>query len=89
MKEYASAYSNATEWKKRTKVIRENIIKGAELDQIPEEDWNYPINVVQGMQHSMDGYTVKNIALEVKPGHFITGNLYKPCTISGKIPAVL
>ena len=89
LQEYASAYSNADEWKKRAKVIRENIIKGAELDQIPEEEWDYPINVVQGLQHSMDGYTVENLSLEVKPGYFITGNLYKPDTITGKIPAIL
>jgi len=89
LQEYASTYSNADEWKTRVKAIRENIIKGAELDQIPEEDWNYPIHVVQGKQHSMEGYTVENIALEVKPGHFITGNLYKPGTITGKVPAVL
>lgn len=89
LQDYSSAYSNADEWEKRAKAIRENIIKGAELDQIPEEDWDYPINVVQGKQHRMDGYTVENIALEVKPGHFVTGNLYKPDTITGKLPGVL
>ena len=38
LQEYASAYSNADEWKERAKAIRENIINGAALDQIPEEE---------------------------------------------------
>ena len=75
LQEYASAYSNADEWKERAKAIRENIIKGAALDQIPDEEWNYSINVVQGMQHRMDGYTVENMALEVKPGPNVTLNI--------------
>ncbi len=37
----------------------------------------------------MDGYTVENIAIEGMPGHYITGNLYKPEKIQGKVPAIL
>jgi uncharacterized protein len=89
LKEYASAYSNASEWQERAKVIRENIYTGAELDQIPEADWKYPIKVTHGNIYQMDGYSVVNLALEVKPGRFIHGNLYKPDHTEGVIPAVL
>ena len=89
LKEYAKLYSNAEEWQQRAEKIRNNIIKGAELDKIPKEDLSYPIKVVHGAKHQMNGYSVENLALEVKPDYFVTGNLYKPDTISGKIPAVL
>jgi dienelactone hydrolase len=37
----------------------------------------------------MDGYTVENIALELKPGYYVHGNLYMPDDNSGKAPLVL
>jgi dienelactone hydrolase len=37
----------------------------------------------------MDGYSVENISLEMFPGYFVSGNLYTPLDIDGKIPAVL
>lgn len=87
--EYAKMYNNAEEWKQRAEKIRKNIILGAELDRIPSEDLSYPIKVVSGIKHTMKGYTVENLALEMKPGYFVTGNLYLPERIEGKIPAIL
>ncbi len=89
LKEYAATYHDAAGWQARAKKIRHNIITGAGLDLIPEEEWNYPIHVVRGAKHQMNGYTVENIALEVKPDYFIHGNLYLPDKIEGKIPAIL
>ncbi len=89
LKEYASTYHNAAEWSQRAAKIRKNIIKGAELDKIPEKDFISPIKVTRGAKHIMDGYTVENLALEVRPGDFVTGNLYLPGSFQGKIPAIL
>jgi dienelactone hydrolase len=89
LKELALNYTTAKDWENRSKAIRENIIRGAELDRISDEEWNYPIKVVSGAKHTMDGYTVENIALEVKPNYFITGNLYKPIEIKKTYPAIL
>ena len=36
-----------------------------------------------------DGYTVEKVCLESFPGHFVTGNLYRPKGRSGRLPAVL
>jgi dienelactone hydrolase len=36
-----------------------------------------------------DGYTVENIAIEILPGLYINGSLYKPLKIKGKIPVIL
>ena len=89
LNEYSKLYSNAEEWELRADKIRKNIIQGAEIDKIPSEDFTYPIKVVHGATNEMNGYSVENIALEIRPGHFVTGNLYLPETISGKIPAIL
>jgi len=89
LKEYAATYSNASEWQERAKQIRVNIRTGAELDQIPEADWKYLTKVTWGNKYLMDGYSVENLALEVKPDHFIHGNLYMPEQVIEKIPAVL
>jgi dienelactone hydrolase len=89
LKELASNYKTAEDWKNRSKAIKENIIKGSGLDKISDADWNFPINVVHGEKHMMDGYTVENIALEVKPNYFIYGNLYQPTELKASNPAIL
>ena len=89
LEELALNYSNADDWKERSKAIRENIIRGAELDKIPESDWNYSIKVVKNNKQIMNGYTVESVSLEVSPGHFVTGNLYQPDTLYEKMPAIL
>ncbi len=89
LKEYAATYSDAAGWKARAQKIRENIIRGGELDLIPKEEWDYPIKVIHGAKHKMNGYTIENIALEIKPDYYVHGNLYLPDKIEGKIPAIL
>lgn len=89
LKDYASTYHNTDEWSQRALKIRNNIIKGAELDKIPEKDYIYPIKVTEGIKHKMEGYSVANLSLEVRPGDFVTGNLYLPTSYKGKIPVIL
>ncbi len=89
LKQYAANYSNADDWKLRAKTIRENIFQGADLDKISKEDWNYSIKVTKSNKHEMDGYSVENVALEVKPGYFVTGNLYQPLDLAELNPAIL
>ena len=36
-----------------------------------------------------DGYTVEKVYLQSYPGHFVTGNLYRPQGRTGRLPAVL
>ncbi len=82
-------YSSAEDWKARSKTIREQIYKGADLDKIPKANWEYPIKVIQGEKHEMGDYSVENISLEMYPGYFVSGNLYKPGKMKEKNPAVL
>jgi len=89
LKRFASTYSNAKEWTERASMIREGIIQGAQLNNIPEEYWKAPLDPVITKRIHLDGYVVENIAIHGMPGHLITGNLYLPDTIRGKVPAIL
>lgn len=82
-------YKNADDWKERARSIRENIYSGGRLDKIPKEDWNYPIKAIYSGKQEMDGYSVENVTLEMKPNYFVTGNLYKPLVLKEKNPAIL
>lgn len=87
--EYARLYHTAAEWQQRASRIRENILTGSGLTEIPDSCWNRPVKVMRGQKHQLDGYTVENIALEPFQGYLITGNLYLPDHVHGKIPAIL
>ncbi|MCD6202075.1 MAG: acetylxylan esterase [Bacteroidales bacterium] len=89
LQRFASSYHNVKEWEARVARIRKGFIHGAGLDSIPERYWERPFNAVINHKHVMDGYTVENIAIEGLPGHYITGNLYKPTKFQGQIPAIL
>jgi len=89
LEELSNNYSTADDWKARSKAIRQHIYNGAELAKIPKENWEYPIKVVRGEINEMDGYSVENISLEMHPGYFVSGNLYRPLNVVEKIPAIL
>ena len=89
LKRFASTYSTKEEWEKRASVIREGIIKGAELDRIPEKCRNKDFNPIIHSKKIYDGYTVENIAIESIKGYYVTGSLYKPINLKDKNPAVL
>ncbi len=41
------------------------------------------------MKNVFDGYEVTNVAFESLPGVFVTGSLYTPSSMKGRIPAIL
>ncbi len=87
--EYKTTYSNKEEWEVRKQLIIHGINKGAKLPHLLDVYKDKPFNtILRGIQH-MDGYTVENIAIEGPDGKYITGNLYKPEIITGKVSAIL
>ncbi len=89
LKEKAKTYNTLAKWKSHVEEIKMNIYTGADLDKISQEEWDAEIKVIRSEKQIMNGYTVENISLETKPGYFITGNLYRPTTVTGKLAAVL
>lgn len=86
MEHLASLYNSKSDWQKRVKSIKKGIIEGAEVKTIKP---NKKINATIHSKKNMDGYTIENVFFESLPGVYVSGNLYKPLNVSGKIPAVL
>jgi len=87
MKKFAASWNDLPSWEKRAEMIREGIIKGMGLNNMPAIEGDF--NPIIRNTRKMDGYMVENIALESFPGFYITGNLYRPLSQKDKYPAVL
>jgi len=83
---FAKSYSNLEQWKARAKVIRENILRGAELLPLPEKR---PLKAIIHSKRKYNGYTVENVAFESLPGVFVTGSLYRPQEGNGTFAGIL
>ncbi len=82
----AAQYSNITEWEKRKADLKSCLKEALQLSQLPARP-NTP--VIKTQIRKFDGYTVENIAIEILPGLWINGSLYKPAKYKGKIPVIL
>ncbi len=87
MKEFEASWDDLASWEKRAEIIREGIIEGMGLKNMPAIEGEF--NPIIRNTRKMDGYIVENIALESFPGFYITGNLYRPLVEKEKYPAVL
>ncbi|RIJ46969.1 acetylxylan esterase [Maribellus luteus] len=87
MKEFAQSWNDRESWEKRATVVREGIIEGMKLNQMPER--SSKLNVTISNARKMDGYVVENFIMESFPGFYITGNLYRPHELKSKNPAIL
>ena len=84
--EKAKLYTDRASWEARAKMLRAGIRHGLQLDRLPVP---CDLKTIRHSRRKMDGYTVENVAFESLPGFWVTGNLYLPTTIEGKIPGVL
>ena len=82
----ASQYKNVEEWEKRKQELKPCLLEALQLSHLPAVPNSKPIIT---SQRKFDGYTVENIALEILPGLWINGSLYKPAKYRGKIPVIL
>lgn len=74
------------QWNKRAERVRRQIKVATGLWPLPTST---PLNAVVHGAVQREGYTVERVYLESYPGHFVTGNLYRPLGRTGKLPAVL
>jgi dienelactone hydrolase len=86
LKTFAQTHHDRASWEARAKLIRQGLRDGM---QLPDKPKFAPLQPVRHSLKKMNGYTVENVYFESLPGLFVTGNLYKPLTVTGKIPAVL
>ena len=83
---FVGSYSNLAEWKTRAEHIRTCILRGAELEPLPEKR---ALNPIIRNKRNHKGYTVENVAFESLPGVFVTGNLYRPRRGKGPFAGIL
>ena len=87
MKKFAMKWDDINSWEKRAEIIKQGIIQGMKLKQMPKITGEF--NPIIYNSRIMDGYVVENIAIESFPGFYITGNLYMPTRKQEKYAAVL
>lgn len=86
LKKFAATYTDKASWEKRAALIRQNMLKGLQLDPLPART---PLKPIIRNKKIMDGYSVENVAFESMPGFWVTGNLYKPLNLKGKAAGIL
>lgn len=74
------------DWEKQSTAIRERILVSMGLWPMPPKEPLKP--VIHGKVDRGD-YTVEKVFFASFPGHYVSGNLYRPAKINGKIPGVL
>jgi len=74
------------EWKEVSQRIREQVLVACGLWPLPVKEELQP--VVHGLVDRGD-YTIERVSFASLPGHYVTGSLYRPKKVNGKIPAVL
>ena len=82
----ANLYDDKDSWEKRKALIKPCLYEALQLSPLPAKPSSKPIITPR---RTMNGYTIENIALEILPGLYINGSLYRPLKIKGKIPVVL
>ena len=73
-------------WETRRRELREQILVATGLWPMPEKT---PLNAVIHGKIDRDEYTIEKVFFASHPGHYVTGNLYRPKGKSEKLPAVL
>ncbi|MCS7237886.1 MAG: acetylxylan esterase [Thermoguttaceae bacterium] len=77
---------NLEEWEKRSERVRRQMLVALGLWPMPTRT---PQRAVIHGKVDRDEYTVERVYLESFPGHFVTGNLYRPKGGPAKKPGVL
>ncbi|WP_183574431.1 DUF4974 domain-containing protein [Mucilaginibacter sp. X5P1] len=82
----AKLYHDVNSWEQRKVILRPELYKALDLSPLPAKPDSKPIITAKRIYN---GYTVENIAIEILPGLYINGSLYKPLHFKGKIPVML
>jgi len=86
MDRIASQYAGKTVWEKRKDSLKPAVLKALQLSPLPASPGRAAIITAKRI---FNGYSVENIAIEILPGVYINGSLYKPLQFKGKIPVIL
>ena len=74
------------QWERRKAELKRRILVATGLWPMPDK---IPLNPVIHGRVERDDFTVDKVYFESYPGHFVTGLLFKPKHITGRLPGVL
>lgn len=80
------APKSVQEWEPRRDFVRRQLTVSQGLWPMPTKT---PLNAVIHGKIDQGDYTIEKVYFESAPGFFVTGNLYRPKHITGKVPAVV
>ncbi|HSZ57528.1 MAG TPA: acetylxylan esterase [Tepidisphaeraceae bacterium] len=79
-------FQEKSQWQARAKRLREQVLVAEGLWPLPAKT---PVNAVIHGKIDRDAYTIEKVFFASYPGHYVSGNLYRPKNRTGKLPAVL
>lgn len=79
-------FADRQAWERRAEELRTQVLVANGLWPMPPRT---PLNPVIHGKIDRDGYTVEKVFFASLPGHYVTGNLYRPKGTAGRRPGVL
>ncbi len=79
-------YPSLESWEKRKAALKPAIFQALQLSPMPRPAATKPVLTRKRL---FDGYTVENISIELIPGLYLNGSVYKPAKMKGKVPVVM
>lgn len=79
-------FKDKADWERRAGALRTQVLVAEGLWPMPERT---PLNPVVHGKIDRDGYTIEKVFFTSLPGHYVSGNLYRPKNKSRKLPVVL
>ena len=74
------------EWDVRSEYVKRQVLVSLGLWPMPTKS---PLNAVLHGKIDLPEYTLEKVYFESAPGFYVTGNLYRPKNVQGKVPGVL
>jgi dienelactone hydrolase len=84
--DFTGRFADKAAWEQRAAYLRRQILVANGLWPMPEKT---PLNPVIHGKIDRGDYTIEKVYFSSLPGHYVTGNLYRPKNATGKSPAVL
>ncbi|MDI3321141.1 alpha/beta hydrolase family protein [Pinibacter soli] len=86
LNELAALYNDKETWEKRKAILKQQMLEALEISPLPAKPAS---KTILANKRTLGDYTIENFAIEMLPGVYVAGSIYKPAKIKGKIPVVL